>query len=68
VNEYFASLKKDCIAAPSSYEERKKRRDAEIAGLKEAQETLGGEAMFLQTEQVHRTLRGARQARLEAFA
>jgi len=60
VLEYFASIKKDCVAKPSSYEDRKKRRDEEIAGLRDALESLGGDAMFLQTESVHRTLRGAR--------
>jgi len=60
VLEYFASLKKDCVAAPSSYEDRKQRRDDEIAGLREALDTLGGEAMLLQRKTVHRTLRGGR--------
>merc|ERR1719375_2173896 len=30
VDEYYESLKKQCIAKPESYEERKKRREAEI--------------------------------------
>jgi len=60
VLEYLASLKKDCVAAPSSYEERKKRRDSEIAGLKDALESLGGEAVLLQRKSAHRTLRGAK--------
>jgi len=47
VDEYYESLKKQCIAKPESYEERKKRREAEIAGLKEALEILNG-AAFLQ--------------------
>jgi len=60
VLEYFSSLKKDCIAAPSSYEDRKKRRDDELAGLREALSSLGAD--FFQT----RTLRGsARQGRME---
>jgi len=62
VLEYFSSLKKDCVAAPSSYEDRKKRRDDEIAGLREALDSLGGNAL-VQT----RTLRGSsRQATLES--
>lgn len=61
VLEYFSSLKKDCVAAPSSYEDRKKRRDDEMAGLREALNSLGSD--FLQT----RTLRGsARQGRMES--
>merc|ERR1712184_120211 len=40
VNEYYAKIKDRCIAKPETYEERKKRREAEIAGLKEALTTL----------------------------
>lgn len=58
VQDYFAGIKKECVAAPSSYEERKKRRESELAGLKEALETLGEAASFLQTGSQHRTLRG----------
>ena len=49
VNEYYAKIKDRCIAKPESYEERKARREAEIAGLKEALKILSGEA-FLQRE------------------
>jgi len=65
VNEYFASLNKECIAAPSSYEERKERRDKQIAGLKEAMGTLEGDAVLLQRKSAYRTLRGGK---LEAVA
>eukprot|EP00746_Dinoflagellata_sp_MGD_P153601 gnl/MRDRNA2_/MRDRNA2_84334_c0_seq4.p1 gnl/MRDRNA2_/MRDRNA2_84334_c0~~gnl/MRDRNA2_/MRDRNA2_84334_c0_seq4.p1 ORF type:complete len:713 (-),score=263.05 gnl/MRDRNA2_/MRDRNA2_84334_c0_seq4:19-2079(-) len=51
VLDYYESLKKQCIAKPESYEERKKRREAEIAGLKEALEILNGAAVFLQNGQ-----------------
>jgi predicted nucleic acid-binding Zn-ribbon protein len=51
VLEYYESIKKQCIAKPESYEERKKRREAEIAGLKEALEILSGAAVFLQNGQ-----------------
>jgi len=51
VLEYYESVKKQCIAKPESYEERKKRREAEIAGLKEALEILSGAAVFLQNGQ-----------------
>lgn len=43
VNEYYGKLKPQCTSAPVSYEERKKRRDSIIAGLKEALETLNAE-------------------------
>merc|ERR1719272_2929270 len=36
VNEYWAKIKGRCIAQPESYEERKRRREAEVAGLKDA--------------------------------
>jgi len=60
VLEYFDKLKDRCIAKPESYEERKKRREAEIEGLKEALNILESETAFVQRGQ--RGLRGARQA------
>merc|ERR1719265_680056 len=47
VLDYYEKIKDRCIAKPESYEERKKRREAEIAGLKEAMSILEGQA-FLQ--------------------
>jgi len=58
VQQYFAGIKKECVAAPSSYEERKKRRESELGGLKEALESMGEASSFLQTGSQHRTLRG----------
>jgi len=58
VNEYYAGIKERCIAKPESYAERVKRREAEIAGLKEALNILEGEAVLLQRNS-KRTLRGA---------
>jgi len=43
VLEYYGKLKDRCIAKPETYEERVRRREAEIAGLKEALEILNGE-------------------------
>jgi len=51
VLEYFDSIKKQCIAKPDSYEERKKRREAEIKGLKEALTILAGGAFLQQNQQ-----------------
>jgi len=50
VLEYYDKIKERCIAKPETYEERKKRREAEIAGLKEALSILEGQA-FLQRRQ-----------------
>merc|ERR1719263_2327285 len=61
VLEYLDKLKEMCIAKPEPYEERKRRREAEIAGLKEALKILEAEADLLQTSSGRRgTLRGAR--------
>jgi hypothetical protein len=44
VLEYYDKLKPQCIAKPMPYEERKKRREKEIAGLKEAMDILEAES------------------------
>merc|ERR1711865_1009018 len=59
VNEYYKGIKERCIAKAETYEERVKRRTAEIAGLKESLSILDGEAMFLQRSTQH-ALRGMR--------
>merc|ERR1719171_2698501 len=46
VEEYWTSLQEECIAKPEPYEERKKRREAEIAGLKGALSILEGAALL----------------------
>jgi len=48
VDEYYAKLQDRCVAKPEPYEERAKRREAEIAGLKEALTTLENEAALVQ--------------------
>merc|ERR1719221_1777332 len=59
--EYLKQIEDQCIAKPESYEERTARREAEIAGLKEALQTLESETAFIQ-KRTARKLRGA-QAR-----
>jgi DNA repair exonuclease SbcCD ATPase subunit len=48
VLEYYGKIKERCIAKPETYESRKARREAEIAGLKDALSILESEAAFLQ--------------------
>jgi chromosome segregation ATPase len=48
VMEYYGKIKERCIAKPETYEERKKRRQSEIAGLKEALTILENETAFVQ--------------------
>jgi len=57
VLEYLKGIEDRCIAKPESYEERVARREAELAGLKEALSILENETSFLQLKK--RTLRGA---------
>merc|ERR1719183_2825791 len=46
VNEYLDSLHKQCDEKVEPYAERKRRREAEIAGLKEALSILEGQALL----------------------
>jgi hypothetical protein len=56
VMEYFKGIKARCVAKAEPYAERKARREAEIAGLKEALSILDGESALLQ-QSAKRTLR-----------
>jgi hypothetical protein len=61
VNEYLKKIEEECIAKPETYEERKERREAEIAGLKEALTILDEEtASFVQLSS-KRVLRGTKR-------
>merc|ERR1719493_79143 len=58
--EYLARVEDQCIAKPEAYAERARRRDAEIAGLKEALSILESETALIQrlTGHRHGRLRG----------
>jgi predicted nucleic acid-binding Zn-ribbon protein len=64
VNEYLAKLHEECDEKVEPYEETKRRREAEIAGLKEALEILSGDAVLLQRSSRH--LRGVVQPHVHA--
>merc|ERR1712087_479779 len=48
VLDYYGKIKDRCIAKPETYAERARRRQAEIAGLKEALSILEDETAFVQ--------------------
>jgi len=58
IMEYWEKLQPMCIAKPEPYAERKRRREAEIAGLKEAltilEEEAGSPSAFLQMRTARR--------------
>mmetsp|Transcript_60388 Transcript_60388/g.93941 ORF Transcript_60388/g.93941 Transcript_60388/m.93941 type:complete len:687 (-) Transcript_60388:55-2115(-) len=58
IMEYLAKLADMCVAKAEPYAERKRRRDAEVEGLKEALNILEGEAVLMQRTTKH-TLRGS---------
>merc|ERR1712137_935508 len=62
--EYSGELIKMCEEKSETYRGRKERRDAEIAGLKEALSILEGEASLIQREGMTHRLRGQRHAHL----
>merc|ERR1711956_59670 len=59
VSEYLKGIEDRCIAKPETYEERVRRRTAELNGLKEALSILESETSFLQLK-TSRTLRGTK--------
>jgi len=56
--EYLAKLGEMCVAKAEPFAEKKARREAEVAGLKEALTILEGEAALLQRNHAKRSLRG----------
>merc|ERR1712232_819955 len=64
VLEYLEKLNARCVAKPETYESRKQRRDAEIAGLKEALSILEQLAFVQRAGAQHkgRRMRGSLRA------
>jgi hypothetical protein len=62
VTSALDKLKEMCVAKAEPYAEKKARREAEIEGLKEAQNILESETALIQKSTKH-TLRGARAHR-----
>merc|ERR1719321_271965 len=62
VMEYLKKIEEECVAKPETYEERKERRENEIAGLKEGLQILNEEtADALVQLTSKRVLRGAKK-------
>jgi len=57
VLSFYAKIKDRCIAKPEAYEERKRRREAEIEGLKQALSILEDETALVQRKR--RAFRGS---------
>merc|ERR1712165_173226 len=62
VLDYYGKIKDRCIAKPETYAARKARREAEIAGLKQALSILEDETAFVQ-----RKKRGSFRGTLAVF-
>jgi len=63
VLEYLAKIEDECIAKAETYEARVARREAEMAGLKQALEILESETALVQSSRrVKRSFRGTLQA------
>jgi peptidoglycan hydrolase CwlO-like protein len=54
VLDYYSGIKKRCIAKPEPYEERKRRREQEIEGLKSALDVLENQVALLSVKTVKR--------------
>lgn len=58
VNEYLKKIEEECIAKAETYEERKERREAELAGLKQGLEILNSETALMQSSRKQHSFRG----------
>jgi len=62
VLKYLAGIEDECIAKAETYEDRKARREAEMAGLKQALEILESETALVQSARKRSHFRGSLQA------
>merc|ERR1711997_1411250 len=58
VADYYSKIESECIEKAETYASRTSRRDAEIAGLKEALQILESETALIQQRANRHTLRG----------
>jgi len=56
--EYLSKIQAECTEVAGTYADKKARREAEIAGLKAALDTLESETALVQRHAVHRRFRG----------
>merc|ERR1719282_1019056 len=61
VADYLSKIEAECIEKAETYASRTSRRDAEIAGLKEALQVLESETALMQQRATRHTLRGGMQ-------
>lgn len=47
INEYLSKIQEECVAQPDSYQERRKRQEEALLGLRNAAEILAGKAVAL---------------------
>merc|ERR1719413_161473 len=62
VSEYLSKIEGECIAKAETYESRKARREAELAGLKEALNILESETALVQSSRKRNSFRGSLHA------
>lgn len=63
INEYFSKIQQECVAKPDTYEERRKRQQLTMQGLKDAAQILEGNTALLQGT---RRMRGSPRRNAEA--
>jgi len=62
VSEYLSKIEDECIAKAETYESRKARREAELAGLQEALTILESETALVQSSRKRSSFRGSLHA------